>query len=152
LSPDKNLWPLGIVVSCALFAAAMVGFAVFSGFQGVDLVTEEYYEKELRYQGQIDAERRAKALTDPVKVVYSSAADRLRVMLPADHVQTGLEGTLNFYRPSDAALDFEVPLAPDAQGHQVIDTSGMKNGLWKVEMQWVLEGERYSTEESLYVE
>ena len=45
MQTNRNLWPIGIVVVCALFVAGTVGLIVMACSQKVDLVSKDYYEQ-----------------------------------------------------------------------------------------------------------
>ena len=50
-------WGFGIVVVAGLFVAFILNLVYQCSQQQVDLVTDKYYEKELKYQEQIDQEK-----------------------------------------------------------------------------------------------
>ncbi|NBP23395.1 MAG: hypothetical protein EBU81_02315 [Proteobacteria bacterium] len=66
--------------------------------------------------------------------------------LPADG-----RGRVRLYRPSEAALDRELPLAVGADGVQSIDAGSLKPGLWKVRVHWGPEDAGYYAEGSVVV-
>ena len=53
MATTRNLWPLGIILTLAAFITGTVGLVVMACSQRVDLVSPDYYERELKYQGQI---------------------------------------------------------------------------------------------------
>jgi hypothetical protein len=55
-------WGVGVVVVFAMFVAVMLGITGFLMTQDANLVTDTYYEKELRYQERIQAMERTRAL------------------------------------------------------------------------------------------
>jgi hypothetical protein len=48
------VWPAGIIASFAIFIAFMMTIWFFYNSQRIDLVTQNYYERQIQYQGQID--------------------------------------------------------------------------------------------------
>ncbi len=56
-------WGKGLALSLIAFAAMMAAFGIASARRSEALVTEEYYEEELRFQDRIDAQDRAHALS-----------------------------------------------------------------------------------------
>jgi len=58
----QSRWGVGLVVVFALFVAVMLGITGFLMTQDANLVTDSYYEKELRYQERIQAMERTRAL------------------------------------------------------------------------------------------
>lgn len=136
---NRNIWPSAIGLFYGCFAVAVVGVAIFAMRQPSDLVAEDYYARELKHQARIDSETRGLASTE-FAVNVAPDARALDLRLPGQ----GITGEINLYRPSSAALDRTIPLAPGVDGHQRIDLSGSAAGLWKVQVRWVEAGvERY---------
>lgn len=52
-------WGKGIVMVYVLFVAGMLYLVFQSKQQKLDLVVDDYYQQELKFQGQIDAAQRA---------------------------------------------------------------------------------------------
>ncbi|MCU0451197.1 MAG: FixH family protein, partial [Bernardetiaceae bacterium] len=59
---------------------------------------------------------------------------------------------LRFFRPSDARLDFEVPLAPDANFRQQVNTAKLAKGYWKAQLYFEQNGAAYFREASLQID
>jgi hypothetical protein len=133
-SRSFNPWPWAIIAAVSLFAVSMIGFAIFSTFHRVDLVAADYYERELRYQGQLDRTGRALALGDQVQVGYDAAARTIQVRLPAAHA--GASGRIHLYRPSSAGLDRDLPLELNDRGQQTVNASDLPPGPWQVRIEW----------------
>jgi len=146
-----NPWPLGIVVFFAVAICAAVVFVVFCQRHKVDLVTSDYYEEEIRYQDQLDRMHRAASLEAPARVGYDAEAGRLTVNLPPDHLAKTPKGWIQLYRPSSAGLDQKIPLQVDMLGAQVIDVSGLAEGLWHIRVSWSASGADYYYDQKLVV-
>jgi nitrogen fixation protein FixH len=154
-SAEKNTdaaraWPIGVAAFLVLFALTVVGVTVWSTFQPVDLVAPDYYSRELRYTEQMNRQVRGEERREDVTFVHQS--DNLAIRF--DRAKSGgvpPQGRVRLYRPSDAALDLELPLAPDATGTQMIDTRRLKAGLWRVKLTWREGGAELYREESFMV-
>lgn len=147
----RNLWPLGIVAAFAVFITGTVGLIVLASFNRPELVTPDYYERELRYQHTYDSRARAHALGAEADVTFDAAARRLVVQLPARHVADPPAGTVYLYRPAAAGADREVPLTPDATGRQELDARELAPGLWRVRVEWRHADQAYSLERQVVV-
>lgn len=115
----------------------------------IHLVEDQYYEKEIAYQQQIDIEQNTAALLEPPTIEYIKEDHAITVHHPlvaAGHLS---EGSILFFRPSDAKQDFVVPLHINAQGDQVIPTGHLAKGLWKVKMEWTTASEKFYLEKKL---
>lgn len=126
----KNPWPLAVSVLYGGFAVLLLSFATYAMRNPTDLVRQDYYAHEINYQQQIDRELQAAEwkAEDLIRVVDAG----LIITLPAG----ATDGALHLYRPSDAALDRELTLQPDAQGRAVLPISELKPGAWRVRLDW----------------
>jgi hypothetical protein len=151
MQTNRNLWPIGIVVVCALFVAGTVGLIVMACSQKVDLVSKDYYEQELKFQGQIDRVERTRRVASQASVAYDPARQCITVSLPPGQARGGVWGSIELYRPSAAGMDRALKLEPDASGVQRLDASGLAPGLWKVRVSWTVEKENYYLEQKVVV-
>ncbi|HET9593114.1 MAG TPA: FixH family protein [Solirubrobacterales bacterium] len=70
--------------------------------------------------------------------------------LPSTQAAAGsLSGTIHFYRPSNAKLDFDVPVALDAAGFQRVPAGKLQGGLWKVRVDWTSSGQEFVHDQAL---
>ena len=132
----RNPWPTAIIGFFAFFISAVVSFIVFAVRHPMDLVRPDYYEAEVRYQRHFDSLQRTQLVAAEVKVAYDAVQQCVSIALPAAHRLAGLNGHVQFYRPSDAGLDHVIPLAVDPTGRQQVDVRTLRHGLWKVRVHW----------------
>ena len=149
--PALNLWPHAIIAWFVIFAAALAAWIAFAVRQNMDLVRADYYEEEVHYHGQLDRLNRIAAIRGGVTVAYDATRNGITLQLPTEHRSPRPGGHINFYRPSNAALDRQVPLTVDAAGRQIIDTSSLFAGLWKVRVQWRAAEQNYFYEQIIVV-
>jgi nitrogen fixation protein FixH len=149
--PAFNPWPYAVIAFFTVFVSCVVSFGVWAVRQRVDLVGADYYEREVRFQQQIDSEARTKALGEPVGIAYDATANRVVVALPAGAASRDVVGKIQLYRPSDSTLDRELALAPDAAGRQSVDTSELREGRWKIRVNWTASGSAYTAEQTVLV-
>ena len=69
--------------------------------QKIDLVTDNYYEEEVKFQGKIDKINRAKALATPL--TWEVLENGVRIHYPTN--MKGVSGKINFYCPADNRKD-----------------------------------------------
>jgi nitrogen fixation protein FixH len=136
-------WPVSII---AFFTVAVIGCGAFVAFcnrHPADLVAADYYEQEVRYQSQIDSQKRAGAQADQASVAYDQTRKVITVSLPPGRFGSNLTGTIQLYRPSAASLDKQFTLQPNAAGVQIIDVAALPAGLWKVRVSWTVAQQDY---------
>ena len=78
----KISWGTGIWAVYGLFVLMILGLVGMSIVQKIDLVSDDYYEQEIRYQGKIDKINNAKQLTTPLK--WEVAETGITLHYPAD--------------------------------------------------------------------
>lgn len=147
----RNPWPVAIVVFFACFILASVGFVVYSTFHGVDLVSADYYEQEIRYQEQMERVARTQAIRAEVRVSYDPTQQRITLTLPSDHAGRQPTGQIHLYRPSSAQLDRHVDLDVNALGHQALDARALATGLWRVRVSWTVGQTQYYCDQSVVI-
>lgn len=145
----KFNWGFGILIAIILFMGTTVVLVTISMHQKTDLVTDHYYEKTLKYQNQIDMEKRTAKFVKELEITNEN--NEVNIKFPDEFKKVPIKGELYFYRPSDAANDFSVPLQIDQKGSQVISSAKMKNGFWQVKVEWVMAKEKYYCEKSLMI-
>jgi nitrogen fixation protein FixH len=138
----RSWWPIGII---AFFVAAITyigGFVIWASNLREDLVANNYYDNEIRYQKEIDLLNRTQKIAGKVTVDYDSARRSILISLPVSPTQTAV-GNVRLYRPSDERLDRSLPLALDAQGVDHFDAKSLSPGLWKIRIEWTVSGQDY---------
>ncbi|MBX3748131.1 MAG: FixH family protein [Verrucomicrobiae bacterium] len=150
-SSSWNPWPYGIVAVLVLFFGGTVGLVVLSVKHRSELVTADYYERDLVYQERMDRLRRTEPWADRITVAYARETREVEVRVPRPHVEAGVAGTLEFYRPSEAGRDHGVVLEPDSDGVQRLDGGRLMAGKWRVRMEWSAGGEGYFADRILVV-
>lgn len=136
-------WGTGIVIGLLLFISFIL-YLVFNMLTDKkfdhDLVTEEYYKKELLFQQEIDAETRGNELVENIS--DARIENGWLIQFPEDLNLAEISGNLNFYRPSNAKLDFDIPL--NLESHRlIIADEKLIPGRWNIIIHWEYQGETY---------
>ena len=111
-----------------------------------DLVTEEYYAKEMVYQQEIDAETNTNNLN--TKIGSKKQKEGWMLTFPDELVPSKINGKVFLYRPSNQILDFEIPLelsSPDL----LIPDKNLIDGRWNITIDWTYEGKSYMYKEEI---
>jgi hypothetical protein len=112
--------------------------------QKVDLVDENYYERGMLYQSDINKYAASKEV--PHELSYNNTVKLL--LFKVNDKQT-FAGTLTLYRPNDASLDVTVPFQLDSLGCYTYQTSNLKKGVWKATFEWTFGGKLMATEKQI---
>lgn len=148
--PSRNPWPIAITGFFVLAIIFILSFIAWAMRQREDLVSADYYEREIRYQSHLDSINRSQTLAAQAVVTFEPTQQTIVITLPAAKNQ-GATGSIQLYRPSDARLDREVPLALNAEGIQRLDAKALRDGLWKVRVKWSVAGKDYFVDQPVIV-
>lgn len=146
----KFNWGTGILIFIIIFVAVAVFTAVTLMNKDVDLVTDNYYEKTLVYQDEIDMLNRSAEIRGKVDFIYSEKL--LSIIFPLEAAAKIKAGDISFYRPANSSLDFNLQLKLDTTGIQVINTNKIEKGLWDVKLKWQQDGKDFLVEKRLIMD
>ena len=114
----------------------------------VDLVSDDYYEKEIKYQDQIDKINNAGNLKN---LIACNQNEKELVISFAD-ISNNATGEIFFFRPSDQSRDFKKSLAMDSHKEQRFDKKLFTNGYYKVQIDWETEGKKFYVEKEIFIQ
>jgi hypothetical protein len=96
-------WGYKIIIVYAVFVAGIMFMVFKSTSQKLDLVTDDYYGKELKFQQQIDQTGRAAALSENIKTEMKDG--QLSVHFPKEFDGKTISGQLQLYFAADKDRD-----------------------------------------------
>lgn len=144
----KSNWGNWIAFAYTAFVLLII-FMVYMTFgEKWDLVSENYYEQEIKYQEKID--QKSAALADQIKPQLSIDGKNLLVSIPFenDSVEKKISGQINFFRPSDASKDFTVDFNDE---HISVALDRFSKGKYTAKVNWSIEGVDYYNEQVLII-
>jgi hypothetical protein len=107
-----------------------------------DLVTEDYYGEELKFQSDIDKETHSKTLK--TNLTWTKTDEGITINFPEDLDIKNVKGKVFLYRPSNKQFDFEIPIS--LSNHTLlIPDKRLLGGRWNIKVDW-----SYNTELYLY--
>ena len=149
-APVRISWGLKIAILFSAFVGLIITMVVISMNQkDIHLVTENYYEKEIAYQDQIDSERNTASLVSIPVVTYYKDNNKITIIYPEQFKVGPATGSIHFFRPSDANQDFILPINFNPDLEQSIPIGSLQKGLWKIKMEWTAGQQKYYMEERL---
>jgi len=152
ISPSKKSrinWGTGILITIIIFMSITVLTGVYLMNQDVQLVTDNYYEKDLKYQNQIDKLNRTVALEEKVEIKFDGL--NVELIFPASFEVDKISGEVYFYRPSDGKKDFTIPLTLNSEARQIIPVTRIDKGFWRIKLSWTSDGIEYYNERAITV-
>jgi len=119
-----------IAISVGVFVVFILVLSLIMISKHTESVEKDYYEKDLRYEEEIQAQRNASQF--PVK--FHTHQDTLWVQF--EQTISYEKGEIFFFRPDNSKKDFSVPLNLDNNAKQSVYAGNLAKGLWKVQVKW----------------
>ncbi len=142
-------WGYKILFVYVAFIAGTLFLVFRASGEKDDLVTEDYYSQELKYQQKIDQMSRTGALSAPVK--YELNAGQLLVSFPNDFSGKKIAGNILLYCPSDEGKDIKQDFnIQDAV--LKIRIPPAHNGAYELHINWQADGLDYYFEKKIFIE
>lgn len=145
----KINWGTGIVLAFIAFISFILYFVVRMSMDDQanhDLVTKEYYKRELAYQNEIDASENAAKMGAKLKVVKSEKG--LTIFFPEQYEPNKIKGIVSLYRPSNKHLDIDFPISL-SKTHLLIPDNRLVDGRWDIAVKWEYKGKIFLHKEKL---
>ncbi|HET6225561.1 MAG TPA: FixH family protein [Bacteroidia bacterium] len=137
-------WGIKITVLYLGFVALIITLVSMAARQNVDLVSKDYYEQELKFQQKLDKINRSKALSEAL--TWELKNKTLLLKIPKQFREKKVEGSIYFFRPSDASLDMNIALVPDTSSVIPVRINQLKKGLYKMQINWQSDKVEYYNE------
>lgn len=146
----KLKWNWGWALTIVFIAfAAHISILVFKCTQQqFDLVSNDYYNEELKYQDKIDGMKNARQLT-PVQYVQTD--NNVSLQLPKELNGHALTGQVWLYCAANAANDYKTPLQVNSEGVMLIDKKKLADANYTAKVTWEAGETKYYNEQPLTI-
>lgn len=122
-----------ITIAFVLFMLFILSM-VFKAFTlNFDLVSENYYDKEIRYQEQIEKTKNSRALAKDISWLLKDEGIEIRF---PEKENFAISGTLQLMRPSDKSKDIITPISLNKNNVQLIEASKLMTGKYLLQIEW----------------
>jgi hypothetical protein len=140
----KMNWGAGIAILYIGFVAMILVLVFMSTRQKIDLVTDQYYAEELRFQDKINKTERARHLTEPLQWEVSEKG--IAIHYPKMFSEKNISGNVKLYCPSDNNKDLFFTV--QTQDHtQLITADQIPDGRYYLQIDWKNGTETYWNED-----
>lgn len=141
-------WGYKILFVYGVFVLGILFMVFKSSSQKMDLVTTDYYAKELKYQEKIDEMNRVSTLTEELK--YELKDNQIVLYFPKDFSGKKITGTAELYCPSnedkDVKQNFSVQDTP-----LIIAIKPGNKGQHELHITWLVDGTSYYFEKKIFI-
>ncbi len=132
----KFTWAHGLMIALGSFIVFITSLVFFAGNMG-EMVEDNYYEKTVHYQDDIDAAKRANSLAQKPEIIPQANGYLIRFY---DQPQSG---DVWFLRSNNSEEDVKQPLKLNSRKEQLIHALDLKNGEYDVSLRWIQNGQNY---------
>jgi hypothetical protein len=139
----KINWGTGIVIAFIAFISFIMYFVINMNINKKydhDLVTEDYYKKELEFQNDINKETNAKSLTQNIE--WEKSDKGITLTFPKVFNTENITGKVFLYRPSNKQFDFETTISL-SNHNLLIPDKRLLDGRWNIKVDWQYNGKSY---------
>ncbi len=134
-------WGTGIAITLILFIGLMASFVYKATQQNFDLVSETYYEDELKFEEIIQQKRNAKGLGE--RAILESDDNQLILKLPSALQGKSKSVNVHLYCEQDAKKDLHFTLSDVSSTEIPLSHPGEGTGRWIAKTTLVCEGVTY---------
>jgi len=141
-------WGYRILIVYAVFVTGIMFLVFKSSSQKMDLVTSDYYAKELKYQQKIDETNRVSALSAPL--VCEIKDGELNIVFPKDFTGKNITGEAVLYCPSDEDND-AVQKFDIRDAALIVALPAVKKNAYELHLSWQVDGWNYYFEKKIII-
>ena len=145
-------WGIGVWLLYGGFVVFILAVVLFASFQDFELVRDNYYQKDFVYQKHLEDSRRIEGLRFKPAIAYDRANQEISFAFPDSAKVTGIKGTLELFRPSDATLDKTLAISLNEDKKMIVNAGDLTAGVWRVRVGFTLDTLDYYLEEMVIVE
>lgn len=141
----KLNWGIGAFTLFGAFVVFIIIMVFLASNQTHELVTEDYYEKELEFKEVLKKKEKTDALEG--KFSTSVTNDSLVIAFPVEN-SSNLEGIIYFFKPSSEKDDKEIPFTISSNTLSV-DVNDFTSGMYRMKIDWKYQEEEYYYEQKI---
>jgi hypothetical protein len=142
-------WGYKILFVYLTFIAGILFLVYKSSSEKVDLVTENYYQQELKYEQKIDEAERAQSLSSPIK--YEVNKNEIYIYFPEEMKNKKITAQTLLYHAADESKDSVYTLETDS-GKLTMILPQSDKGMYEIKMDWKVDTTKYYSEHKVIIE
>lgn len=142
-------WGYKIAIVYSVFVVLILAMVYKSSTINYDLVTEDYYAEELKYQNKIEALKNTNALDTALMVTNNDGI--VSIQFPSVIGDNEITGNVHFYKPDNKKLDQHFPVKTDNFNKQTFNAKKFGKGSYSLKIEWLSNGINYYQEEEIFL-
>ncbi len=142
-------WGNKLLLVIIVFVSGMSYLVYRSTQTNYELVENDYYKQELRYQEVIDGGNAANALSSSIQL--QQTGEGIHLSLPEEMKNKSVTGNVWFYCAYNSAKDKKFSLQTNAEGIQSFPLRSVGAGNYTVRISWKENGKNYYAEQKMEI-
>ena len=142
-------WGWRITLFLTLFIGFILSMVIYSFGRTNDLVSDDYYNQEIQYQKNIDAQQNGLYLAKDITI--QSSNEEINIAFPASFNPEIEKGDISFYRPDNAKLDRSFPMKLNKNNAQKIMKNDVVSGFYKITIQFIQDGKLHLINKEMWL-
>jgi hypothetical protein len=142
----KLHWGHYIAIFFTCFVVFMLVLVYKTFYINTELVTEDYYNREIAYQSKINKQTHTRDYDANVDIVQSN--DSVLFVFPSQFQDSLIEGSINIYRPSDLKKDLTIPISVK-KNKQFLFKNQLSKGRYIIYIDWQVDTLMFYTEKTI---
>lgn len=139
----KFTWGHGVIVALACFMVFISSLVFFAGNMG-EMVEDDYYQKTISYQDDIDAANRVNELKQKPELIFQANGILIKFYEKPE------TGEILFLRPNNSEEDVKHPLKLNSRNEQLIHALELVDGDYEVSIRWKQNGQDYLFKKTIH--
>jgi nitrogen fixation protein FixH len=135
-----------VIISFIVIMLSMV-FVAFK--QTNEMIENNYYDREIKYQSMIDAAANLNSLSSDSVIVQNT--NNLEVQIPKNLVKEFTKGKIEFVKNDDEKKDQLIAFAPDVNGSFSINKAKFSSGAYTAKIEWTSGSKTYYREQKIII-
>ena len=127
----------------------MLGMVFYASKQTNEMVENNYYDKELKYQSLIDASKNLNVISTDSLIVQEE--NQLKVVIPNALVNGFKDGNIEFLSNDAEKKDTNIAFSPDSSGNYIIPRNDIKSGYYNARIKWMSNEKNYYREQKVII-
>lgn len=138
-------WGKGIVIGMSLFIVFILVLVIGLMSHRVDLQSEDYYQKEINYESELQAMRNSSELENRIEIIEQK--DYIVIQIPNEGNFNRLR--IEFIRPDDNKLDQTFKI--ENTKSYLIERKKLAKGKYNLEVYYTFNGKNCLQKQNIYI-
>jgi hypothetical protein len=138
-------WGKGIVIGMSLFIVFILVLVIGLMSHRVDLQSEDYYQKEINYESELQAMRNSSELENKIEVIEQKEYIVIQIPSEGEYIDLKVE----FIRPDDNKLDQSFKIVNTKS--YLIERKSLIKGKYNLEIYYSHKGKDCLQKQNIYI-